>query len=160
MLKALLCLVVPLVSHAELPPERVQPPANPPPAQGQGQTAAPANRGIQIFDDRVFKLSVDEVKPTTRKSPNGSERTLAEEPDYNTAQREQWIQTCSPQSQKSQRAFKDCFEKEKRKSRDSLNRRVNEVESRQAEPLRNQPPIVDEPKGGETILRGIEIEKN
>lgn len=150
----LLGLLSVITARAELPPQA------PPPAAAPAQQApAPANRGIQIFDDRVFKLSVDEEKPKTRKSASGTERTIAEEPDYNTEQRDQWIQTCSPMGKKSQRAYKECYEGEKRKSRESGKRRINEIERRQEQPLRNTDPIVDEPKGGDSIMPGVEVER-
>ncbi len=60
--------------------------------------------------------------------------------EYNTEQRQAWLEKCEPLREVDFKGFKRCFETEKRKSADDLKRRFREVESRQGQPYRNVGP--------------------
>lgn len=94
-----------------------------PSSSGTGSTPSTIQR-VQVFDDRVFELGVDKSAPTTSKSgTTGTERYLAEEPDYNTGQRNEWLQKCSGEA--NSKAFSECFTREKERGRQQLRERNN-----------------------------------
>jgi len=102
-------------------------------AQPQGKSL---NRTINIFDDGVFGLGKDSGNSTT--SPTG--RTLSNDADYNTEQRERWLKKCAPLREKDLRKYQDCYRNEKDSELSNVQRRINEQEASQSEPLRNTGP--------------------
>ena len=128
-------------------------------APNPGPAPAPQGRGIQIFDDRVFDLKPSETKPTTRKSSvTGSERFLADEPDYNSEQREQWIESCQPQRDKNLQAFRDCFNGQKRKAKQDLRNKFDKVESEQDIPLEKRLPSSDKSPSSAPAFREVDLD--
>ncbi len=112
-------------------------------AAPQAQGPAKASSAVQIWDDRVFELGQKDPPPTTRKGASGQERYLGSEPDYNSGQRAEWLQTCES-LRNDLRAYRDCFAKQKLKSGESLQQSRAEVEGRSALPARNIPiPMYD-----------------
>ena len=80
----------------------------------------------------------ESIPPRTSKSTvSGSERFVGEEPDYNTEQRAQWLATCARFKEADLQAYRDCYAKEKRKSRERLQRGVADRERGQRGSYRN-----------------------
>lgn len=93
---------------------------------------------VQVFDDRVFILGSDKPPPSTSKSTtSGAERYLADDPDYNTGQRNEWINNCS--STKDQKAFKECFEKQRSEGRQRIKENMNRSGGDVRSPWRGDP---------------------
>lgn len=108
--------------------------------------------GQKIFSDGVFdSVGKDSKGPTTSKSAySGSERVMGDEPDYNSRQRKQWVDTCTPSLKSGDMsAYRTCFENERKKSSDEIARNREEIERRQNTPLRNSQalPGVDDARG-------------
>jgi hypothetical protein len=150
-----LVVLVSVSAWAELPPA-APPPAPAPANSGAGTPSyAPANRGITIFNDKVFELSTDQTAPTTRESPSGQKRYLADEPKYNVQTRQEAIDKCSGQED-----FKGCFNREMSNSASEVQKNFNRVEDRLSQPFRNQNSISDEPgKKSEPAFGGVEESK-
>jgi hypothetical protein len=77
---------------------------------------------ITVFDDRVF-----DIAPPVQ--PNG-DHPYGKPPAYTAAQRHAWIQKCQPLKRTDFRAFRECFEGEKRKALALEDRRQDEVHKR------------------------------
>ena len=116
--------------------------AESPPAP-QGAPQQPASRGVQVFSDDVFDLT-PKTAPAKTKGADG--RYYDGEPEYNTAQRAQWLETCAPQKDVDSQAYRDCYDAEKRKSLDGVRRQKDDIERRQSNPLRrgSSVPLLDE----------------
>lgn len=130
--------------------------------QGQGQPNITVNiqpspapnpyGGQKIFSDGVFdSVGKGSSAPSVSKSPySGSERAVGEEPDYNYRQRKQWADSCNPSLKSGDMsAYRECFEKERKKSSDEIARNREDVERKQNSPLRNSQalPGVDDARG-------------
>lgn len=126
----------------------------------QPQQQQPQNRGVKVFDDGVFVLSSDKKEPTTTKSQTGAERPLASEPDYNTEQREQWLETCAPQQEANPKGYRDCYKREKKKTTDANKRRMNSVNEREKQQFRTAEPIPDSAPLGNPLIPDVEIKKD
>lgn len=82
-----------------------QQPTQPKPASG--------GNNVKVFDDGVFNLqSQQNAPPTTKTSPRGNTYYTAEEPNYNSQQRGNWIKSCEHLAENPQ-AYRDCFNAEK-----------------------------------------------
>lgn len=97
-------------------PQNTRPPGStPPPSQIQR---------VQVFDDRVFDLSTDKTAPTTTKSSTtGAERYLADEPDFNSGQRNEALQKCSGATTSQEQ--RECYQKQMDKVRNRVREKVN-----------------------------------
>ena len=123
------------------------------PAAGQDTGTKPqANRGIQVFDDRVFDLGTQSSPPTTSKGG----RNLDSEPDYNSQQRQEWIDKCSERGKESSKAFKECFSEQKNRTLGKVRERASEVEQKLAPPKTRSAPILDESRPAEPAFGGVE----
>jgi hypothetical protein len=91
----------------------------------------------------VFDLQSRFPPPTSSKSLDGVERNIGEEPDYNTAQRKQWMDKCGPKREVSMQDFRDCYEAEKRKTQAEVRKSFDARERRQSQPFRNVGPEAD-----------------
>lgn len=128
--------------------------------QQPAPSAAPS-RGVNIFSDSVFgDVGKPQTGPVNSKSSNtGTVRTLAGEADYNSGQREQWLNTCAQYRGNDSKAYRECFEGERKKAADGLRQSRDAVEKRQGLPLRNSAtlPDVGTPEG-ERAFGGAEVE--
>lgn len=128
------------------------------PAPGPSQ---PPQRGVKVFDDGVFILSSDKKEPTTTKSTTtGAERPLAGQADYNTEQRDQWLETCSPLQESNPKGYRDCYKNEKKKTLDANKRRLNSVNEREKSGFRTADPIPDSAPRGNPIMPEVQINKD
>ncbi len=134
--------------------------SQPPVAGSQPQTSpAPAARGIKVFDDRVFQLSDDNQGRETTKSPvSGTERYLGAEPDYNQAQREEWLTTCAPLRDQDAKAYRDCFNREKAKSLQDVRSRLGDS-TRGVAPEQDQIPLLKDPAPKEPVFGGVSVDR-
>ena len=99
----------------------------------------PGGLGVKVWDDRVFDLTPKEAaQPQISKEG----RVIAEEPDYNTEQRQQWLDACAPMRDKDAQAYRDCYANQKAGSAKKRRQDFDNVERRQAQP--NSVPLVDE----------------
>lgn len=101
---------------------------------------APAKPG---FSNSMEVLSKDFFEKKADEGPK-SGRSDAGEPDYNTADREKWLKACEKLKNKDLEAYRKCFQDEKAKSKEALRQSFEEVERRQALPLRNTNPLLEE----------------
>lgn len=85
---------------------------------------------LKSFDEGFF----DAKKADTAPPPPGTSekgREYAPDPDYNSQQREQWIQKCAPYKDKDAKLFRECYQKEREKMRLELREKFDAVERRQ-----------------------------
>ena len=112
------------------------PPAANPPANGAGaQPGQTAAGGQAPAGPSVFDLQKPSGPKTTKSSTSGTERFYGDDPDYNTAQREQWIQSCEAEKNKSMEDFRRCYQERKKGSNADLRRRFDRVERNLGQPL-------------------------
>lgn len=72
-----------------------------------------ASPGVQVFDDKVFELSRDKPREdTVRTSPRGNTLYVDEEPDYNTKNRQDWMDACA-EFRGQPKKYRECFGKKK-----------------------------------------------
>ena len=125
------------------------------PAAGSDTGTRPQqHRGIQVFDDKVFDLGSQTAAPSTSKGG----RQLDSEPDYNTDQRQDWIDKCRERGKESSKAFKECFSDEKNRSLGKVRERASEVEQKLS-PKTRSAPLPDESRPGEPAFGGVEQER-
>lgn len=146
---ALLCAAV---SLAEAPPGGA-----PQPIQIVVPGAAPqAPKEPSVFDPP----KKDSAPRTTKSAVSGTDRFFGDDPDYNTEQRQQWLDTCAPKKETDFAAYRECYQNEKRKSKAEIQRRFDQTERRQQGILRNTgsvPSLGDSP-GGSPSFGGAEVE--
>lgn len=94
---------------------------------------------VQIFDKGFFDEK-KEAKPAV----NSNGRALAEEPDYTSDKREEWLKKCAPLKEKDGVAYRKCYQDEKAQFQGGLKKNREMVEQRQNEPLRNTNPLLEE----------------
>lgn len=104
-------------------------------------TSTSASGNVIKFDDGVFDLQPKSKPPEVVKGRDGTERYVGPEADYNTEQRSEWIERCGPENSVSSKAFQECFDKERRRSKEIFRAKERDVESRQQKPLRNMNPL-------------------
>ena len=92
---------------------------------------------IKDFDDDFFRK-----KPSSKFTvgASGQAHYYGEDLPYNAIQREQWIEKCSSEAEKSSKAFRKCYDSLKKKAQMDLEKSYEEVNARSSEPLRNQYP--------------------
>lgn len=112
------------------------PPSQPSGAQYQLGPNPPSNGQqfnpgtIKVLDENFFSPSPVRGKGgEVEMAPNG--REYAADPDYNSEQREQWLQKCAPYREKDTKLFRECFQQEKDKMRLDLRQKFDAVERRQ-----------------------------
>lgn len=105
-----------------------------PPQPQSGGSAYPNPIGSNPnFDGNFFSnMKKSEAPPVPAGGRSG--RSVGEEPDYNTAQRAEWLATCEPQKQVSMEAYRACYNEEKRRTQDRIRVRFKAVEDRLAGP--------------------------
>ena len=89
-----------------------------------------------------------QVNPPTTTLQGNPRYNSGDQADYNTEQRQAWLEKCEPLREVDFKGFKKCFETEKKKTQNEIKRRFREVESRQGQPFRNVSPgasMMDEP---------------
>lgn len=156
----LLTFALSLRCGAELPPEKADPAAATPDPRYYPSGSTPAstpqqNRGITIFNNEVFDFPSDRPQPETKVSPvTGEKRYLGDEPDYNSEQRQSWIDKCSGKEN-----FRDCFQNEKKASQDQQRQQFNSVERNQAQPYSDPASVPDSSDKREPAFGGVELEK-
>lgn len=128
----------------------------------QPSPAPNQNRGQQILSDSVFSdVGKEASGPATSKSPySGTERGMGAEPDYNTAQRAEWLAKCDQFKNVDAKAFRDCFNEEKRKNSESLRNSREAVERRQNAPLRNTTGVPNLGESGERAFGGVDTQSS
>ena len=99
---------------------------------------------VEILDSSFFTPKKDEKSEKARTSKGAMTNTEryfnSEEPETNEEQRRGWIESCT--SQKSDpKAYSDCYKREKTNSIRRNAKQVEEIERKQAQPLRNSSPI-------------------
>lgn len=114
---------------------------------------------IQVFDDSVFNLEPKNPPPTTRKSASGAERYVGEEADYNSGQRREWLDACEPMKNVDLRAYRECFNNERRRANDRLRQNQAEVENRTSVPLRNVPEPIYDSEAERNPAYDVEVER-
>ena len=109
-----------------------------PQGQGPGTTPPPSQiQRVKVFDDRVFDLSTDKTAPTTIKSgTTGTERYLADEPDFNTGQRNEAISKCSGTT--SSQEYRDCYQSQMQKFKDRVRENVNSPKGNSGSPWQGE----------------------
>lgn len=98
-----------------------------PNSQSSGQEFNPGT--IKVFDENFFSSPPRGKNGEPLLAPNG--REYAADPDYNSEQREQWLEKCAPYKDKDTKLFKECFQREKDKMRLDLRQKFDAVERRQ-----------------------------
>lgn len=128
----ILGLILSALSSAEQPASAPQ--GQPAQTVPQPQSSYPKPVGSNPnFDDNFF--NVIKKSEVSKPSPGGGGgRYVGEEPDYNTAQRAEWLAVCEPQKEVSMTAYRECYNGEKRKSQDRIRMRFKAVEDRLAGP--------------------------
>lgn len=116
-------------------------PANPPFSSGMNKGTVNTNAGpaplgplmpngyIQALDPNFFNSPSDNKNTPPGNSIKG--REFDADPDYNSEQREEWIRKCSPYKDQDSKLFRQCFFREKDKSRLELREKFDAVERRQ-----------------------------
>lgn len=105
----------------------------------QQRGPAPGGLGVKVFDDKVFDLTPkDAAQPQTSKEG----RVIAEEPDYNTEQRQQWLDACEPIKGKDGEAYRECYANQKASSKKKQRQDFDSVARRQKDI-----PLVDQQRG-------------
>lgn len=119
-------------------------------------------RGQQVLSDSVFgDVGKESTTPATSKSPySGQERGMGAEPDYNSAQRAEWLSKCEAFRGVDSKAFRDCYNEEKKKTQDALKNSREAVERRQNTPLRNATSVPDLGDTGERAFGGVDSESD
>jgi hypothetical protein len=116
-------LLVPLRGFAEAPP---------PAAPGYNPAARynlPTNQGL----DGDFFAPKPPAPPVT---PGPAGRYAAGEPDYNSAQREEWLKKCEKENTDGE-AFRKCYAREKAKTLGELEVGRQKVQDNQGTPFQN-----------------------
>lgn len=98
---------------------------------------APPNK-TPLFDDKIFDLT--DKTPTSSLGISGKERYLGPDFPYNGEQREGWMKACSGSKNEGMASFRNCFEREKQRSVEQLNRRQDDINRERNTPLRNAYP--------------------
>ena len=92
-----------------------------------------AGPGVDNWDDRVFDVQKPPSGPKTSKGVmSGTERYLAEEPEYNSKQREEWLDTCSKYKENS-KAYRDCYGAERKRSAGKVKESVERTDKPKSE---------------------------
>lgn len=118
---------------------------------------------LPSFDAGFFSSGAGTGNSPTAAQPGAATaggRYLAEDADYNTAQRAGWVQTCGALKDSDTRAYRDCFQRERTKSQKALKENFDEVERRQASPFRNTAPNPAESLQKEPAFGGVLEEKD
>jgi len=114
------------------PPTKAQYPLN---SSGSSSSESSAveklNPGtVRVLDENFFNPVAPRGKGGAAElAPNG--REYATDPDYNSEQREQWLQKCAPYRDKDSKLFRECFQAEKDRMRLELREKFDSVERRQ-----------------------------
>ena len=79
----------------------------------------------------VFDSPKNDAPKTSRSALTGADRFVGEEPDYNTEQRAEWLKTCEPLKSSDLKAYRECFENEKRKTTAQVRKSFDDSQRRQ-----------------------------
>ena len=137
-------------------------PAQPFPTAPAGATAAPAYPPgnvsplgkINIWDDKVFDIqkAPSPGSKSSKGSIRGTERYYADEADFNSEQRQQWIESCAPSEDKSK-----CFQDKRKANTENIKRQVSDVNARNSDPMRNMQNL---PQGlGGSSFGGVDVDR-
>lgn len=115
----------------------------PPPSVGGAVTPSPIQPGsssslgvINALDNNFFNSNPSSISNTPPGlSPKG--RVFDADPDYNSAQREEWLRKCEPYKDQDSKLFRECFQREKDKMRLELREKFDSVERRQGNRLKS-----------------------
>jgi hypothetical protein len=105
-----------------------------------------------IWDDKVFDLPKTDVNPK-------SDRYQGDPPSYTSEQRDQWLENCAAVKE-DPKAYRECFNGEKKKSAKNLRESFERVERKQSEPFRSAPnPDLESPRTpAELGSEGVPVE--
>ncbi len=90
---------------------------------------------IQIFDGDFFKPTPQGPKEVN--SPKG--RAYAEDPQYNTENRQRALDKCEPLRNQNYKKYQECYQKDLANVKKGIQEGYDEVEKKQSIPLRNAP---------------------
>ena len=90
---------------------------------------------IQVFDNDFFKDKPAEPEKTA--TPKG--RAYANEPDYNTENRQKALDKCESLRNQNFAKYQDCYKKDMANTKKGIQENYDEVEKKQSIPLRNGP---------------------
>ncbi len=127
-----------------------------PPAGGAatGPAAAPS-----VFNFDSPKRTDPGPKGTKGIPRETGERYWGEEPDYNTRQRDQWLEICAPKKNVNFDAYRECYQNEKKKSNAALRESFEEKERRmQGNAYRNSGPPGDTDSPGRNPSFDVEVQ--
>jgi hypothetical protein len=109
-------------------------PPNPYAAPNQGFNRLNPNT-IQVFDNDFFKPTPQGIQETS--SSRG--RAFAEEPQYNTENRQRALEKCESLKNQNYAKYQECYQKDLANVKKGIQEGYDEVEKKQSMPLRNAP---------------------
>ena len=100
-------------------------------------------QGGDVFNPAPAKAPA--AAAPTESAPAPKKRWVGDEPDYNSAQREEWLEICAPKKEVDYAAYRECYFREKKRSRDGIKRQQSGVERQMqrgmgADPMRGGAP--------------------
>ena len=97
--------------------------------------------GIQVFDADFFKPTPQ--GPRESSSPKG--RAYADDPQYNTDNRQRALDKCDYLKNQNYAKYQECYQKDLANVKKGVQEGYDEIEKRQSMPLRNTPnPLIEE----------------